>query len=356
MRPSRKAFLLNATLALISILVTCILAEIALRVFPPPSLDRKKILTEVGRMVPPYLMLPDPELGWVLASGFKGEGHGPGWNVTLTTNSMGMRDHEYDPLDGSPHVVLVGDSYAFGYGVEAEEAFPKVAEREAAQGDLAGLEVVNAGVSGYGPIEENLLLRRVVPRFKPRAVVMAFFEGNDLRNAAEFPQKYYLGPLGYLRRVDSDSFWGPHSYLLAFARIKGRTLAEKFSARRGLELSRSAILEARDYAQAQGAHFFLLLLPDVQSARVGRPYLLKVYDRIVGGVSDINAAVEAFARGAGIDVLNLSPEFDNAADENLLRFKFDGHFTREGHRLAGEALGKWIRSRLAASSAQARAR
>src|SRR6266850_1022453 len=153
MRIPRRAIALNLLLACASLLFTAAVAEIALRVFPPPSLDKRKILTEVGRMVPPYLMLPDAEIGWVLAPSFKGVGRGPGWSVTIATDSLGLRDREYDLDDVAARIVVIGDSYTFGFGVEAEETFPKVAERELMRTSLAGVEVVNAGVNGYGPLE-----------------------------------------------------------------------------------------------------------------------------------------------------------------------------------------------------------
>lgn len=351
MKPSRRAILLNVLLASGSLLLTAAFAEIALRVFPPPSLNKKKILTEVGRMVPPFMMLPDPEIGWILAPGFKGEGRGPGWRVTIATNSLGLRDREYNLGTGAPRVVVVGDSYTFGFGVEADETFPKIAEREMRKGTLPSLEVVNAGVSGYGPFEEAASLRRVVPTFKPRAVVMAFFEGNDVRNATEYPLKYTLGPMGYLRREGSNPFATPLSYLLTYLAMKWRNVDEKLATRRGIELCHTAILDAKRYSESQGAAFFFLIIPNVRAERGGRMWLLRAYDRLLGSGDDISAEMEAFARSEGIEVLNLSPLFDSAPEQPVLRFGWDGHFTREGHRLAGEALGRWLHGRLAAPEA-----
>ncbi|HZE88723.1 MAG TPA: hypothetical protein VE404_04200, partial [Verrucomicrobiae bacterium] len=257
MSSRRRALVLNLILALGSLLFAAAVAEIALRLFPPPSLDKRAILSEVGRMVPPYLMLPDAEIGWVLAPNFKGEGHGPGWKVTLATNSIGLRDREYAADDPADHVVVVGDSYTFGFGVEADETFPKIAEDELRGTPLAGIEVVNAGVSGYGPFEEAAFLRRVVPRFHPRVVVLAFFEGNDVRNAVEYPLKFRMGPEGYLHREGWDPFATPLSYLATYAAMKGRNIGEKLATRRGIELSRQAILDAKQYAEGAGARFLL---------------------------------------------------------------------------------------------------
>jgi lysophospholipase L1-like esterase len=346
MKFPRRAILLNLLLACGSLIFAAAIAETVLRVAPPPSLDKRKILSEVGRMIPPYLMLPDPEIGWVLAPSFTGMGHGPGWSVTFSTDALGLRDREYDPDDRAERVVVVGDSYTFGFGVEAEETFPKVAERDLMKTSLAGLEVVNAGVSGYGPLEEAAFLKRVAPRFKPRAVVMAFFEGNDVRNAIEYPLRFTMGPEGYLHREGWDPFVTPISYLATYLAMKGRNVMEKLETRHGIELSHSAILDARSYSESIGARFLLLLIPDIRSERAARPWILRIYDRLLGSGGDINAGMESFARSEGVDVINLSPIFDNAPDAPPLRFKWDGHFTRDGHRIAGEALANWLVSRM----------
>jgi len=354
MRISRRTLALNLLLACGSLLFAAVAGEILLRVFTPPSLEKKKILSEVGRMVPPYLMLPDSEIGWVMASDFKGEGHGPGWNVAIVTNSIGLRDREYGPSDGKGGVLVVGDSYTFGFGVEAEETFPKDAERELAERGLPGVTVVNAGVSGYGPFEEEALLRRLLPRFAPRVVVMAFFEGNDVRNAIEFPVPFVMGPEGYLHRAGWDPFAKPVSYLATYVRGKASNLGEKLETRRGIDLCHRAFRAAKTVSEEAGARFLLLLLPDTRAQRQGRSAILRAYDRLLGSGGDINAGMETFARGEGIDVLNLSGLFDEAPADPPLRFDWDGHFTRAGHEVAGRALAGRIAPLLGGPSAEGR--
>jgi hypothetical protein len=87
----------------------------------------------------------DAELGWV-----------PSTNSvsTVTTartihaqhNSLGFRDVEFQP-DGRPVVLFIGDSFVSGVGAEAGERFTDLLRNR-----LLQFQIVNAGVSGQGPI------------------------------------------------------------------------------------------------------------------------------------------------------------------------------------------------------------
>ena len=78
-------------------------------------------------------------------------------NVEYTTpyvvNSLGVRDEERELAQ--PDIVVVGDSYAMGWGVQQSENFPKVIERR------TGRRVLNTAVASYGTVREMLLLDRV---------------------------------------------------------------------------------------------------------------------------------------------------------------------------------------------------
>src|SRR5262249_55017072 len=145
-----------------------------------------------------------------------------------------------------PRVLVVGDSYAFGFGVEAEECFAKVAERELRKRFGPDLEVVNAGVNAYGTLEEVEMLKRMGPRFHPAVIVLAFFEGNDVRNAEDFGEKRTMGPDGYLTRPGQDPNVVPLSYLAAYSAMKWRNIGEKLATRRSIEVCQKALREAKE--------------------------------------------------------------------------------------------------------------
>ncbi len=94
----------------------------------------------------------DPELGYTLKPGqcvfldFE-------FSTKYSINSLGVRDTE-EALN-SPQIVVVGDSYAMGWGAEQNETFAKVIEAK------TGLSVLNCSCSSYGTAREMLLLKKV---------------------------------------------------------------------------------------------------------------------------------------------------------------------------------------------------
>src|SRR6185369_3984266 len=59
------------------------------------------------------------------------------FNVHIATNALGVR-----------RVVVLGDSFTQGYGVEESEAYPRGLERRLATAGLGDVQVVNLGVPG----------------------------------------------------------------------------------------------------------------------------------------------------------------------------------------------------------------
>jgi hypothetical protein len=102
-------------------------------------------------------------------------------DVEFRINGQGMRDdreHAYAKPAGRKRIVSLGDSFTAGYEVQAEESFSAVLERELrARGH--DVEVLNAGVSGYGNAEACLYLERELFKYDPDVVVISFFN-NDL--------------------------------------------------------------------------------------------------------------------------------------------------------------------------------
>ncbi|MCA8943048.1 MAG: SGNH/GDSL hydrolase family protein, partial [Planctomycetes bacterium] len=112
----------------------------------------------------------DPDCGWTMAPSTEVR-HDLHWgtSVTIRTNGAGFRDVEFDADDDRPLVAVIGDSFAFGYGVENDESFP-ARLREA----LPTCHVVNCGQTGYNLAQTRALLERDVARLCPDTVVLSF--------------------------------------------------------------------------------------------------------------------------------------------------------------------------------------
>ena len=97
-------------------------------------------------------------------------------------NAFGRRDVEWPPeVVADPHSVLfIGDSFAYGIGVDHEQTLPSRLEARFAEAGRAA-EVMNFGMPGNGaPPGYAILLDDAIARgFAARTVVVSVFVGND---------------------------------------------------------------------------------------------------------------------------------------------------------------------------------
>ena len=84
-----------------------------------------------------------PQLGWEIIPSKTVSNE----KFTYTTNSMGMRSREVDFSRG--HILVTGDSIAFGLGVNDDETVSHYLEQDERISKL-GYQVLNIGVPGYG--------------------------------------------------------------------------------------------------------------------------------------------------------------------------------------------------------------
>ena len=75
------------------------------------------------------------------------------FSTPYTVNSLGVRDVEQSLTQ--PEIVVVGDSYAMGWGVQQHESFPELLRQR------TGRRLLNTGIASYGTTREMRLLDRV---------------------------------------------------------------------------------------------------------------------------------------------------------------------------------------------------
>ncbi len=156
MRPAART---AVRIAVVALATAALLEVLLVAIRRVPAVAAVGPLTGIGRELylldRPYLqMLPeamrwDPALGYTLRPGsFRFAA--TEFDTLFRVNSAGLRDDEAS-LD-APEVIVLGDSFAMGWGVDQEETFPQVLER------LLGRRVLNAAVSSYGTARQLRLL------------------------------------------------------------------------------------------------------------------------------------------------------------------------------------------------------
>ena len=125
------------------------------------------------------------------------------FDISVKINSLGFRDYEY-PLTKKKkyRVVVIGDSFTFGWGVDLENCWVKILEQELNASGL-DVEILNLGKGGFSPADYGQTSEKIIPILKPDLVVVAALQANDLHQLihaydslpkpiVEQPKKNYL--------------------------------------------------------------------------------------------------------------------------------------------------------------------
>lgn len=103
------------------------------------------------------------------------------FTMHVQTNSFGHRYKEYNKADFDntqyKKVLLLGDSFMFGYGVNMEDHIATHVENMLNKDDNL-FSVINAGVGGWGTLQETAYAKDNFRLFNPDFIVLLFC-GND---------------------------------------------------------------------------------------------------------------------------------------------------------------------------------
>lgn len=222
-----KHFIQNIALLAISVLFVLIALEIFLR-----SRDARRgeaflhAQQELKRENEFVFFEYDRRMGWKNKPLSEGPFTSPGAKIHVRINERGLRDRDYsyEKPAGVFRILVLGDSFTWGYGVEQTDIFTEKLEAQ-----FGGrVEVINAGVSGYGTDQELIFLAREGLRYRPDLILVAlsqndFLFDNKASQHGAYPKPYFLFQNGKLVAqnyplpdIDADRWqewmntWHPH--------------------------------------------------------------------------------------------------------------------------------------------------
>ncbi len=128
----------------------------------------------------PDVWQPDDGLGWVQGPNLDTRINTGERQVRLLTDGQGHRIGPGPRPQAAYRILALGDSYQAALQVEYEQTFTALAEQRLSRDLDAPVEVVNAGVAGWGPNHYLLKARRELARRRYDQVVVFFYLGNDI--------------------------------------------------------------------------------------------------------------------------------------------------------------------------------
>jgi hypothetical protein len=262
----------------------------------------------------------DPHLGWKNVPGWKASTKGR----SLTINSKGLRDREY-PYERTPgvkRVLVLGDSFTWGYGVSDEAIYTEVLERKLAE-QGRNWEIINAGVSGWGTDQEYLFLKAEALKYQPDLVILALYLFNDPdNNCAE--SQYALGKPVFLNTNLTE--------------LQPPVLRpeKKISYIDSLDPAHItlALIDAIEKTCTENEIRFMVMSFGLYGAKLD-PYWAGMWKNIGIGLEQ---------RSAGYPVFDLDQAFVGGGypHQKLIEGNDDGHWNAYGHGIAANLLNRFL--------------
>jgi len=312
-----KNTIAKTSLLIVSVLVFLALLEGATQVYVYRIAKRGK------------LFAPDTVTGWSvkpLIQMQRQNADGDLWSIE--TDSSGFRGDSYWDSN-KKRVLILGDSFAFGEGVDLEERFDTTIEE-------LGYSVLNTGVMGYGTDQQFLKARPYLDQLNRGDATIVLTYYNDIHDITRKRQSGRAKPWydiddGRLRlhrpEITAREKLRDNSYIYA---LLGSLLERR------QEVSDAAII------QASNIYRMIIENEARELAEKGVLMILAYHgEAIVENLThrkQINETLSATCENTHVHCLDIDQHFD--VDNNDDYFLADGHWNERGHEAAGGLLAE----------------
>lgn len=282
---------------------------------------------------------------------YDGKGTAPE-NLVYRTNAAGFNDREWPahrPRGGAKRIVVLGDSFAYGFGVHFGEAFPHQLEL------LLGGEtqVISLGIPGYSTDQELLELQNEALSLEPDLVLVQLFMDDIFNNGGiathdgKYPKPFFEFQGGDLRlKNGSVPDLRSNSALKSFLQKRIYRLRSRLHVAPRWRTTDWLSVFDPDFAVMEQWRITLSLLSrmktlcgehKVRLAVVVVPFADQVIDPRLRNPQGV---LLEFGLREAIPVLDLLPSFENRVDEAYL--ENDLHWTARGHQIAAQSIAGFL--------------
>jgi hypothetical protein len=320
----------NLVLILVSVLLTIGIAEVLMR---RAYAGRPFSLGYVGEYKnrPSRNFLTDDLTGWRMRPS-----HEFTWITekiphSYKSNAQGFRaDADFNPSDPRKKIVLVGDSYTFGAGVDFQDTFGDVLQKKS-----PNRVVYNLGMPGFGVDQVWMSVRHQAFDLHPDLIVAGIVDADfersliPFRIAEGFNKPTFKLANGQLiqRTLEQppnflEHFLDEYSSIWAVFRRMPKFLGRKYPVGGYYKLNEAILAAIRDDCRQHQVPLLFVYIPtsEFQSFPALSGYMHKT--------------------GANyIDLTEMRP-----IPPHSIYLPLDGHLSAEGHRYVADQVDAWIRN------------
>lgn len=360
-----RSFFVNLFLVAFSVLFTITLLEVSLRIIHPDRSPEHEQARSSWAKVPERIWTEyHPVLGWYHQKNKQARLEGNGFSVDIHTNDAGFRgarSYSKERTKETKRVLFLGDSFVFGWGVPDEEVLTARLESS-----MPSLEAINLGVPGYGVDQIYLAYKHLGREYKSDVVFIGLFDEDFWRATRAFADSGHAKPYFVLGKdgetLSLKNVPVPPQYSLKtgqFPSVIERGLLIQFLEKSRvylavrpalLKLARNLRLVDPDFSQewVLGKNILKKLIEDIR-ADGARPVLLTIpsqYWAQSERPTSLARSILRFAGKEGVDILDTTPVFVKAVREQGVASYYlagDGHWSAQGHLLAADLVGEWLK-------------
>lgn len=321
-----------------------------------------------------------PDLGVGIRSWTVHHALRPGYSdPNIHTNSFGLRSPEVavPKPDGTLRILLLGDSFTFGFEAKEDEVFARRLESELRHDyGTSAIEVVNAGVLSYCPLLEYLQYRDSLHILEPDLVVLNF-DMSDVQDHLDYSRYTVWSSDGTPLYVTEPSLgkgptrvpgllsfeWFMRHFNAARLRVESSVEGVPFAKNtdrylwtldNGPDMDHEAQLAMAPIGDLavllRHFHIPLVLATYPQPWQVARDASPSAAVRTEYGIG-VNTVhlndrpfrkLEKYASDHGIPFLNATSAFRQDPTPASLFLTFDFHFSARGHQLYADVLARYL--------------
>jgi lysophospholipase L1-like esterase len=292
---------------------------------------------------------------------------GPEREFDLQYDQNGFRNYkDFVAAD----IAIIGDSYVESPMMEDALIMSSVLAQ------LQKKSVVNLGMSGYGPQQEHIVMKRYVPQLHPKTVVWVFYGGNDLYDVTRYEgiketahnesglsklwkrslTKNLLSVSSRVSRMCMANDYFAGNYVI-IPNVEGGESRVYFlhgnpkydsPQLKALDVVRATFAETYQLSRELGIQFVVVFAPAAFRVYYNLSTVIEVSEQVQSWEpNDLPQRLRAMFADISPDIgyLDLTPDLRSATEKGTRVFlKDDTHWTQEGNRIVAKAINDFLNS------------